>query len=78
MINRILNIRRMESSRKITQSTIGLTYCKEHFQSWVGRMRCRKRENYFKQCFDGWRCSEMKKDKASDIAKQLLRLVLRE
>lgn len=39
-------------------------------------MRCRKRENYFKQHFSGWKWSEMKWDKAAGIAKQLLILVL--
>lgn len=38
-------------------------------------MRCRRRENYFEQRLNGWKWSEMKKDKAAGIAKQLLILV---
>lgn len=41
-------------------------------------MRCRKRENYLKQRFSGWKWPEMKQDKAAGIAKQLLILVLGE
>lgn len=38
-------------------------------------MRCRKREDYFKEQFDGLKWWEMKKDEATGIAKQLLGLV---
>lgn len=72
-------IRRMESSKnlKSTQSTV-LNIMQKAFLKLGQQNERQEKSEFFEQHLIGWKWSEMKKDKAAGIAKQLLILVLGE